>query len=527
MSKVVAFLSRRKMLFAFCALFTAALLLGAAFATRESASAQLKFATPKKDGASPNHEFANQLSAAFRDCANEVLPSVVMIRTFSVPSRPRGAPGGGELGEGLGPDRIPNPFRGTPFEDLFEYPDFDDMFGGIPAQPRVIEGLGSGVIISENGYILTNAHVVDGQGKVIVRLHDDREFEAGDVKTDPKTDLALVRIEGAKDLKAAVLGDSDRVQVGDWVVALGQPFGLEGTVTAGIISAKGRGLGIAARENFIQTDAAINPGNSGGPLVNLKGEVIGINTAISTRSGGYQGVGFAIPSNLAKWVAERLAAEGVVRRGYLGVAIQPMDANLAEQLGVESKKGVVVTEVFPDTPAEEAGLKSGDVILSFDGTTVSSPNELQGLVEESALDQHHTLEVIRDGKAMTLEVVVREQPEDYGLARSRGGRAGPRSHDSADFDKLGISAQDLTPELAESLGVPAEEGAAITHVEPGSPADLAGLEPGMVIVEANRKPVADVDDLRKAIQEQPLSKGLLLRVQSPLGTRYVAIRVAD
>jgi len=527
MAKLFAVMLRRKTIFAFCALCTAALLLGAAFAPWESASAQLKFAAPKKDGASPNHEFANQLSAAFRDCANEVLPSVVMIRTYSAPAGRRSGPSGRDLGEGIGPNRIPNPFRGTPFEDLFQNPDFDEMFRGIPAPPRVVEGLGSGVIISENGYILTNAHVVEGQGKVLVRLHDGREFEAAEVKTDPKTDLALVRIEGAKDLKAAVLGDSDRVQVGDWVVALGQPFGLEGTVTAGIVSAKGRGLGIAARENFIQTDAAINPGNSGGPLVNLDGEVVGINTAISTRSGGYQGVGFAIPSNLAKWVAERLAADGVVRRGYLGVAIKLIDANLAEQLGVESKSGVVVMEVFPKTPAEEAGLKSGDVILSFDGKPVSSPNDLQGLVEEASLDQHHKLEVIRDGKKTTLDVVVREQPEDYGLARSRGGRTAPRSRDSADFDKLGISVQDLTPELAESLGVKAEQGAVITQVEPGSPAALAGLESGMVIVEANRKPVAGVDDLRKAIQEQPLSKGLLLRVQSAAGTRYVAIRVAD
>lgn len=527
MAKVFAIVLRKKTLFAFCALFTATLLLGAAFAPWESASAQLKFATPKKDGASPNHEFANQLSAAFRDCANEVLPSVVMIRTFSAPAGRRGGPSGRDLGEGIGPNRIPNPFRGTPFEDLFQDPDFDEMFRGIPAQPRVVEGLGSGVIISENGYILTNAHVVEGQGKVMVRLHDGREFEAAEVKTDPKTDLALVRIDGAKDLKAAVLGDSDRVQVGDWVVALGQPFGLEGTVTAGIVSAKGRGLGIAARENFIQTDAAINPGNSGGPLVNLEGEVIGINTAISTRSGGYQGVGFAIPSNLAKWVAERLAADGVVRRGYLGVAIQLIDANLAEQLGVESKSGVVVTEVFPQTPAEEAGLKSGDVILSFDGKPVSSPNELQGLVEEASLDQRHKLEIVRDGKKTTLDVVVREQPEDYGLARSRGGRAAPRSRDSADFAKLGISVQDLTPELAESLGVKAEKGAAITQVEPGSPAALAGLDTGMVIIEANRKPIAGVEDLRKAIQEQPLSKGLLLRVESAAGTRYVAIRVAE
>ncbi len=517
----------RKSLLALCTLFIGAILLGAAFAPWENASAQLKFVAPKKDGNSANHQFANQLSAAFRDCANEVLPSVVTIRTFSAPAGRGGPRGNWGMGEGPGPHRIPNPFQGTPFEDLFDNPGFEEMFPQLPSEPRAVEGLGSGVIISENGYILTNAHVVDGQGKVVVHLHDGREFEAAEVKTDPKTDLALVRIKGADDLKTAVLGDSDRVQVGDWVVALGQPFGLEGTVTAGIVSAKGRGLGIAPRENFIQTDAAINPGNSGGPLINLSGEVIGINTAISTRSGGYQGVGFAIPSNLAKWVAEQLAAEGVVRRGYLGVAIQPVDANLAEQLGVEGKKGVLVAEVFPDTPAEKAGLKAGDVILSFDGTGVSSPNELQGLVEEASLNQHHKLEIIRDKEHRTLDLVVQEQPEDYGLTRSSKGKAAPRSDDSADMDKLGISVQDLTPEIAENLGVKAEQGVVITQVVPGSPANLAGLDTGMVIVEANRKPIRGVDDLRAAVEEQPLSKGLLLRVQSAAGTRYVAIRVAD
>ncbi len=327
-----------------------------------------------------------------------------------------------------------------------------------------------------------------------------------------------------------MLGNSDEVQVGDWVLALGQPFGLEGTVTAGIVSAKGRGLGIAFRENFIQTDAAINPGNSGGPLVNLDGEVVGINTAISTRTGAYEGVGFAIPSNLARFVATQLAERGFVRRGYLGVAIQPIEAALAEQLGVKPNEGVLVAEVYPNTPASEAGIKSGDVILSFAGKKVSSPNELQSYVEESEIDKAHDVEILRDGKRMTIKVTVREQPSEYGMdrvpSRLRGrGRAIPESESIA---KLGIQVEDLTPEVADQLGTDLKEGVVITQVKPGSPAALAGLSEGTIIVEANRQKVRNLSDLRQALAAKPLSQGVLLRVVTPEGlSRYIAIRVGE
>lgn len=480
----------------------------------------LNLAPPKAKTTSPEHQFANQLSAAFRAAAQEVLPSVVMIRTYT------------NVG-GRSEEIIPffdNPFEGTPFEDMFRDPSFRQFFRRGPTPPQFVRGLGSGVIIDPAGVILTNAHVVTPEGKILVRLHDGREFDAVDVKTDPKTDLALVWIKGAKGLKAAVLGDSDQVQVGDWVLALGQPFGLEGTVTAGIVSAKGRGLGIAFRENFIQTDAAINPGNSGGPLVNLDGEVIGINTAISTESGGYQGVGFAIPSNLAKFVATQLAERGFVRRGYLGVAIQPVEGALAEQLGVQPNEGVLVTEVYPNTPASEAGIKSGDVILSFDGKKVSSPNELQSYVEESEIDKAHDVEILRDDKRMTIKVTVREQPSEYGMdrvpPRLRGrGRALPESEAIA---KLGIQVETLTPEVADQLGTDLKEGVVITAVKPGSPAALAGLSEGTIIVEANRQKVRNLSDLREALAAKPLSQGVLLRVATPEGmSRYVAIRVGE
>ncbi|MCH5373751.1 MAG: trypsin-like peptidase domain-containing protein [Planctomycetes bacterium] len=297
-----------------------------------------------------------------------------------------------EQGNPQAPGRSPfggrNPFEGTPFGDLFKDTPFGDGFRfEMPPGDQVPHGggLGSGVIIDPSGLVLTNNHVVAGGGQVSVRLYDGREFSASQVWTDPKTDIAVVKLDGAKDLTAAKLGNSDMVSIGDWVLALGQPFGLESTVTAGIISAKHRGIGITARDNFLQTDAAINPGNSGGPLVNLNGEVIGVNTAISSRSGGNDGIGFAIPINLAKWVANQLAKEGVVHRAYLGVGIQPVSQKLADQFHVKPREGVVVTDVFPNTPAAKAGVKSGDVIVEFAGVAVSSPQELQTLVEQAQM----------------------------------------------------------------------------------------------------------------------------------------------
>ena len=244
------------------------------------------------------------------------------------------------------------------------------------------------MIVDPSGIILTNNHVVAGGGQVMVRLHDGREFKAVDIKTDPKSDLAILRIEGAGTLPAARLGDSNKVEVGDWVLALGEPFGLEGTVTAGIVSAKGRGLGITDREDFLQTDAAINPGNSGGPLVNLDGEVIGINTAISTNNGGYQGVGFAIPIDLAKWVGGQLEQSGRVHRAYLGVMIQPVTQPLAEQFKVKVNTGVLIAEVQPDSPAAKAGLKAGDVVLQFAGRPVSNPRRVAGVCR-AVQDRRH------------------------------------------------------------------------------------------------------------------------------------------
>ena len=400
---------------------------------------------------------------------------------------------------------------------------FFKEFHGMPNIPHGVSGSGSGVIVDPSGIILTNNHVVAGGGDVTVRLSDGREFKATEIKTDPKTDLAIVRIDAGGSLPAARLGRSSEVEVGDWVLALGQPFGLEGTVTAGIVSAKGRGLGITDREDFIQTDAAINPGNSGGPLVNLDGEVIGINTAISTNSGGYQGVGFAVPIDLAKWVGGQLEQSGTVHRAYLGVAIQPVTQEDAEQFKVKVHNGVMVREVRDNTPAAKAGVQPGDVILQFAGQPVNNPRELQNIVERSPIGSSQPMVLLRDGKQITINVTCNELPADATAMAGPSSRSegGSRSN----FDQLGIQAETLTGSLAEQLGVKADSGVAITEVRPGSPAAMAGLAKGMVITHANRKPVKSPADLRKAIEAKPLSEGLLLMVRTEEGNRMVLLRV--
>ena len=306
-------------------------------------------------------------------------------------------------------------------------------------------------------------------------------------------------------------------------MALGQPFGLEGTVTAGIVSAKERGLGIADREDFIQTDAAINPGNSGGPLVNLDGEVIGINTAISTNSGGYEGVGFAIPIDLAKWVGGQLEKNGTVHRAYLGVMIQPVTQDVASQLKLKVHHGVLVREVRDNTPAAKAGVQPGDVIMQFAGKPVNTPRELQNMVEESPIGSTNPVALLRDGKEMTVNVTSAELPAE--ATAEEGPAESSEGHSGTTFQQLGIQTETLTPSLAQQLGVKADYGVAITEVRPGSPAASAGLSKGMVIMQANRKTVKSTADLKKALDSRPLSQGLMLTVRTEEGNRMVLIRV--
>ena len=465
-------------------------------------------------GQPPALTAAKALSQAFREAAKAVQPAVVMIKSEpAVPVKLESkAPGGDDepsMDDGSG-----NQFPGMP--------DLRKFFRDRPQTPQHGQAsMGSGLVIDKSGLILTNRHVVSAGGQITVRLHDGREFQATKIVTDPKTDLAILRIEGADNLSAAKLGDSDALDVGDWVIALGHPFGLEGTVTAGIVSAKGRGIGITERENFIQTDAAINPGNSGGPLVNLEGEVVGINTAISSRSGGNEGIGFAIPINLAKWVAEQLSHGGTVHRARLGVVVQSLSQDLAGQFGLKTPAGVLVTEVAPGSPAARVDLKSGDVIVAFAEKTISTPQELQMVVEQTPIGHQQTIVIIRDGKRMELKVSPTEMP---GEGKREGELQDKNSELGSRLDKLGIEVQNLTPELAKHLQTKVEQGVVVTEVQSGSPADRAGLSAGTVIVAANRKPVHSVDDLAKALDSMSLEKGVLLLVHTAQGSRFIVIR---
>lgn len=472
---------------------------------------------------------ANSLSNAFRNSSSRVLPAVVAIQNVVQPKLvQRDTPRrGGGLQRQLPPgmedlDPLLKRFFGDLPDGAFE--GGRGFEGGPGRQMPGRESSGSGVIIDPAGVILTNNHVVAGGGKIRVKLHDGREFDAVDVKTDPSTDLAVIKIKANAALPYATLGDSDLMQIGDWVLALGQPFGLQDTVTAGIISAKGRDIGITRHNEFLQTDAAINPGNSGGPLVNLQGEVVGINTAISSSSGGFQGIGFAVPVNVAKWVSSQLLKDGSVHRAYLGVGIQGIDQQLADQLGLSTSQGALITDVQKDSPAAAAGLQPQDVIVEFAGKPVHSPRSLQANVARAELGSKQPLVVLRDGKRVTLHVQVKEQPKGYGevALNDEGGSA--RVPESSSFENLGLDVAPLTAELANQLNVKADAGVVVTEVETGSAAGNAGLQQGDVITQVGRTPVESVEDFRAAVKKADLDKGLMLLVKSSEGSRFVVLK---
>jgi serine protease Do len=368
------------------------------------------------------------------------------------------------------------------------------------------QGSGSGVVVDPKGYILTNNHVVRGADRVQVRFSNGRELMARLVGSDPHTDLAVLKVDEA-DLVAAELGDSDAIAVGDWVLAIGNPFGLDQSVTAGIISAKGRS-GIVDDvdiEDFLQTDAAINPGNSGGPLVDLRGEVVGINSAILTESGGYQGVGFAIPSNMARTVVERLIAEGKVTRGWLGIRGQQVSAALSQQRGLKAKSGILLIEVVLDSPAEKAGLELGDVILSVGGRRVSRVGELRAQVATARIGTRIKIEIERNGQSRELAITIEEQPGGITLLE----------------DKFGFSVAELTRDFAEQSG--RDSGVLITQVITGSPAERAGLRPGYLVVSVGKQSVTSVNELFTAAQRADASNGLVLGIEGPRGRRFVVV----
>jgi serine protease Do len=397
---------------------------------------------------------------------------------------------------------------GDPFQEYFE-----KFFESPRQHPFKQRNLGTGFIISEDGFILTNNHVVAGADEIKVKISDGREFK-GEVKgRDEKLDLALIRIDAKGNLPIAPLGDSDKIEVGEWVMAIGNPFGLGQTVTAGIVSAQGRVIGSGPYDDYIQTDASINPGNSGGPLFNLKGEVIGINTAILA---GGQGIGFAIPVNMAKSILPQLKESGKVTRGWLGVSVQPVTPELAKSFGLESERGALVAEVVPGSPAEKSSFKEGDIILEFDGHVIKEMNELPRVVAVTPVGKKVKVLVQREGRQETVTVTI-EQLKD---GESSEDAAAP-----ATTDRLGIKVAELTPERARQMKVPGERGIVVTEVQPDGLAERAGIQEGDVIRELNGVRITSIAEYNKAVaavKKGSYLKALLLRGRSSL---FVALRI--
>jgi serine protease Do len=432
-------------------------------------------------------------TGSLADLAKELSPTVVNIKVtkvekaghFSMPAVPEG-----------------------PFGRFFEQ--FPDM---VPQSPdiRPIQGAGSGVIISTDGYILTNNHVVEGAREVTVTLADKQEYTAEIIGRDPKTDLAVLKIKPKDSLRAATMGDSEQLRVGDSVMAVGNPFGLGHTVTAGIVSAKGRVIGAGPYDNFIQTDASINPGNSGGPLYNMQGELVGINTAIIPYG---QGIGFAVPINTAKPLIPQLIARGQVTRGYLGVTIQSLTPELAKGLGLEASKGALVADVVAGSPAERAGIQRGDVVVSYNEKAVGEARDLSAMVAETPVGQGTTITVLRNGAKHDLDVKI-------GSLQSEKSKEEPTIHPAS--DKWGLLLQDLDSQVASRFGVKDGQGVAVVGVKSGTPAERAGIHEGDVILEVNRHQVHSVKEAKEAIVKSKSADALLLLVQRESGRLYVAL----
>jgi serine protease Do len=435
----------------------------------------------------------------FAEVAEKVAPAVVFIEVQKGPmASDNGAPSSDD----------PDSFHNDMWERFFG----ERMPGLRIPKPRWRSvAQGSGFIISQDGHILTNDHVVRGASKLKVTMADGRHFDAKVVGADRQTDVAVIKID-AKELPMLMMANSDEIKVGQWVLAVGSPFGLPGTVTSGIVSAKGRSsMGISDYEDFIQTDAAINPGNSGGPLVNMAGDVIGVNTAILSRTGGYNGIGFAIPINLAKKISDQLVTSGSVSRGYLGAVIQNLTPELAKSFDLENTDGVLVSEVAKDSPAEKAGLKAGDVILEFGGDAAEEIGSFRSRVALASPGSKFEMVVWRDGKRQTLSIKIGE------LDQAAAG-FGP----AATHGPLGMTVEPMNKELAERWNLDGETGVVVTEVEPESPAALAGIQPGSLIQEVNRSAVRDIEEYHKAITASDQDT-VLLRVKRGNYSTYVVV----
>jgi len=434
---------------------------------------------------------------SFADLAEKLKPAVVNIRTTKI----------------IAGGRFPHasPFRGSPFERFFGDDEFfRRFFGGQPGREYKQRSLGSGFIISKDGYIFTNNHVIEKADEIMVKLSDGKEYKAEVKGADKNTDIALLKIDPKDDLPVVALGDSNALRVGEWVMAIGNPFGLSQTVTAGIVSATGRVIGAGPYDDFIQTDASINPGNSGGPLFNLAGEVVGINTAIIAQG---QGIGFAIPVDLAKSILPDLKKEGKVTRGWLGVSVQDVNEEIAESLGLKVKEGVLVADAFKGDPAGKAGIKSGDVIVKVDGKDVKDTHELLKIVASIPVGKTVPVIVIREGERREFSITVSERPERDELVRQEEGE-----------ERFGMTVQPITPDMAEHFDLAETSGVIVTQVEPGGIAGEAGIQQGDIILKVNRVKIESMKDYLEAISKADSKKSLLLLIKREASKFFVVLK---
>jgi len=444
----------------------------------------------------------------FTELVEDSSPAVVNISTTQKVQRQRRLPKGFNVPE------IP---EDGPFGDLFRH-FFGDEGGNLPEEFDS-KSLGSGFIISKDGFVLTNAHVVKGADQIIVRLSDRRELEAKVVGFDERSDIALIKIESTQDLPVVKIGSSKELRVGEWVLAIGSPFGFDHSVTAGIVSAKGRSL---PRENyvpFIQTDVAINPGNSGGPLFNLEGEVVGINSQIYSRTGGFMGLSFAIPVDVAMDVVRQLKTKGKVVRGWLGVLIQDVTRELADSFGLEKPQGALVARVLPDSPAEKAGFEVGDVILEFNDETVHNSSQLPSMVGQTPVDRSVPVKVLRNGKTQRLKVTIGELPAEDELRVSQGRESEQESN------RLGIAVVALTDEQRKELELD-DAGVIVKTVDEG-PAQEAGIKQGDVIVSLNNEKVSSVKRFEQLVRDLPAGKSVAVLIHRKSGPIFLALKVPE
>jgi serine protease Do len=440
------------------------------------------------------------LPSSFSEVANAVSPAVVNISTEKVIKN----------GRRKSFRHFQGPFgKDDPFNDFFER-----FFGDMPQREFKQRSLGSGFIVDEEGFIVTNNHVVENADKIKVKLNNGKELQAEVIGRDPKTDIALLKVKKSRNLRILQLGNSDALKVGEWVVAIGSPFGLEHTVTAGIVSAKGRVIGSGPYDDFIQTDASINPGNSGGPLVNLRGEVVGINTAIVSRGGGNVGIGFAIPINMARDIIEQLKTSGAVTRGWLGVSIQDLTPELAEYYGLKETKGALVGEVFEGDPADKAGIKAKDVIVEVDGEPIKDSRDLSRSIAGIPVDKTVKVKVLRNGKERTFRIKIAKRTDDKEMAAVQGG---------PEETELGMTVSPLTPQLARRFGLPEGEGVVVVAVEPDSPAAEAEVRKGDLVLEVNHKSVKTLKDYQKFMDKVKNGETVSLLVRRKGG--FVALNI--